>query len=415
MMQERTPPGPAGTVPSVWLVSRDLELHAALDWAVSDAGWVFRAFEYMQDAVDQSAQDVPDVLVLETPALKAGAGALCRLAFSSRALASVPRIILSGSNDPRMRYNCLSCGTAGFFQKPVNALALVRRIAFVLESPRRWQRRRLPGPITFGPLVVDLEGGTVRTGSRQSRLTPSQTLILEYLLERSGEVVSADDLLADALGYPAREGESGLIRHQVWNLRQKIEPDPANPRFLSATAGEGYILHVVPDLRRAGPAPGSEAIGQAIGPDEDDNGDLPAMPRCPCNPTPVRIARTRTGLDTIDHQHRTLIARVDHLAVALAEGREASELECLVAFLEHYAARHFAAEEGLMVAHDYSKLDRHRDLHGQFTRDLLAAKREMLRGGPSTAVAKGMAGKLADWIEKHIAREDMHFAESIRT
>lgn len=120
-----------------------------------------------------------------------------------------------------------------------------------------------------------------------------------------------------------------------------------------------------------------------------------------------------TGHELVDAQHKELVAIFSEIAHAAAPSRENAVVESLLIRLSDYVATHFAAEEDLMVAYDYSAAEfaEHRAEHAR----LAARTRELVlehRTGTPTVLA--LAGLLQGWIVEHISVFDRSLVDHIR-
>jgi DNA-binding response OmpR family regulator len=98
--------------------------------------------------------------------------------------------------------------------------------------------------MTAGALSLDLEAHSVRiAGAEPLRLTKLETRLLQILIANAGHVVGTERLLTHVWGHRG-SGDRQLLKQLVRRLRQKIEPDPAQPRYLQTESGAGYLLTV---------------------------------------------------------------------------------------------------------------------------------------------------------------------------
>jgi two-component system KDP operon response regulator KdpE len=131
----------------------------------------------------------------------------------------------------------LDAGADDYVTKPVGFDELLARLRAVL-------RRTAPSGepvITVGELVVDLEKRLVTAGGKPVHLTPHQFDLLRVLAVNQGKLLTHRLLLQEVWG-PGYGSESNLLQVNVSQLRRKIEPDRANPRYLLTEAGAGYRL-----------------------------------------------------------------------------------------------------------------------------------------------------------------------------
>ncbi|OGO05233.1 MAG: hypothetical protein A2Y73_08405 [Chloroflexi bacterium RBG_13_56_8] len=139
-------------------------------------------------------------------------------------------------------------GVDGYLLKPVQASelrqvireALLERQDFAVHTPSESR----PNLLTHGSLSVDVEQHLVYRDGKSIELTPQELDLLVYLMENAGRVVGPKELVQAAHSYtPDTVHEARqLIKWYVYQLRQKIESDPSNPRFVLNVRGVGYTL-----------------------------------------------------------------------------------------------------------------------------------------------------------------------------
>ena len=131
----------------------------------------------------------------------------------------------------------LDAGADDYVQKPVGIDELLARLRAVL-------RRTTPSGeplIELGDLVVDLEKRSVTVAGKAVHLTPHEFELLRVLAMNEGKLMTHRALLREVWG-PGYGSESNLLHVNVSQLRRKIEPDRARPRYLLTEPGAGYRL-----------------------------------------------------------------------------------------------------------------------------------------------------------------------------
>jgi len=93
--------------------------------------------------------------------------------------------------------------------------------------------------IEFGDVVVDLATTRVTVHGREVRLTPTEWHLLAVLVRHPGKLLSQRQLLTEVWG-PGHDTAQGNLRLYIAQLRRKLEPDPAHPRYLLTEPGVGY-------------------------------------------------------------------------------------------------------------------------------------------------------------------------------
>ena len=180
----------------------------------------------------------PDLVLLDLM-LPVGDGLeICR-ELSARP-AKPPIIILSARGRKEDKVRGLDLGADDYVAKPFDIDELLARIRAVL-------RRREPPPfrrMRLGDVVIDFTTRTATKAERPLAFSHRELQILRYLGERAGKLVTRDELLREVWGY--REAPlTRAVDIAMRRLRQKVEPDPSEPRYIKTLHGDGYCL--IPD------------------------------------------------------------------------------------------------------------------------------------------------------------------------
>lgn len=169
-----------------------------------------------------------------------------------RGWTKAPIIVLSGRADSVDKVEALDAGADDYVTKPFGVeellarmRAAVRRTGTPEDLPRIW----------FGDLVIDLAAKRVIRQGEDVRLTPTEWHLLEVLLRNPGKLLSRNQLLTEVWG-PGYADATGNLRLYMAQLRRKLEPDPARPRWLITEPGMGYRYQPSPeDSGSPAPAP----------------------------------------------------------------------------------------------------------------------------------------------------------------
>lgn len=135
----------------------------------------------------------------------------------------------------------LQVGGDDYLVKPYTYDELSSRIMACMRrggrygAPSGYQESRDPMQVT------DPERRMVAIDGKETQLTPTEFEVLRYLIKNEGKVLSADAILANAWG-PEYIGERDLVKQFIYRLRNKLEPDPKEPRYILTVRGSGYVL-----------------------------------------------------------------------------------------------------------------------------------------------------------------------------
>ena len=144
---------------------------------------------------------------------------ICRSIRSDPAISRVPIIMLTAKTEETDRIVGLELGGDDYVTKPFSPKELVARVGAVL---RRARRERAGGKLlAVGPLTVDTDRHVVTCDGTEVRLTAKEFLLLKYLIEHRGRVLSRDVLLSDVWGYTYTGGTRTVDVH-IRRLREKL-------------------------------------------------------------------------------------------------------------------------------------------------------------------------------------------------
>ena len=151
----------------------------------------------------------------------------------------MPILVLSARSHERSKVEALDAGADDYLTKPFGIGELLARVRAALRHAVR-----APGggtQLRIGEARIDLERRTALRGAESLRLTPIEFRLLATLARRPGTVVTHGQLLREVWG-PSHAQDTHYLRVYMKQLRDKLEPDPANPRYLCTEIGVGYRL-----------------------------------------------------------------------------------------------------------------------------------------------------------------------------
>lgn len=217
----------------VLVVDDDFELRSIVGFALRQGGFLVLEAGDGAAALAAISAEQPALIVLD---LNLPGGDGLTLLPGLRQLTASPVLVLSVRSAEEDVVRALDLGADDYLTKPFSPRTLLARIRALL---RRAGVER-PEPLVAGDLALDLERRTARiAGAEPVHLTPLELRLLQLLVASSGETVYIERLLVHIWGARGA-GERQLLKQLVHRLRQKIEPEPAAPRYLVTAAGEGY-------------------------------------------------------------------------------------------------------------------------------------------------------------------------------
>jgi two-component system KDP operon response regulator KdpE len=218
----------------VLVVDDEPQILRALRTSLRGAGYEVDTAETAEAALIAAAMRPPEAVILDL-VLPDGTGT--DVARELRGWSSAPIIVLSAVGEEREKIAALDAGADDYVTKPVGIDELLARLRAVL-------RRTAPSGepvIEVGELVVDLQKREVRMAGKPVHLTPRQYDLLRFLALNVGKLLTQRQLLQEVWG-PGYADAANLLQVNVSQLRRKLEPDRARPRYLLTETGAGYRL-----------------------------------------------------------------------------------------------------------------------------------------------------------------------------
>lgn len=193
-----------------------------------------------EQALAKARAEPPGLIVLDVMLPKLDGFAVCAALRAEGS--SVPVLFLTARNEGEDRVRGFELGGDDYLGKPFDLRELLLRVRAILRRAS-WERApsRAGERLVLGETVIDFKRFEVLRGGRATKLSTKEALILRYLAERAGEVVSRADILDRVWGYDAFP-TTRTIDNFVVRLRRQVEPDPAEPRYLHTIRGTGYRL-----------------------------------------------------------------------------------------------------------------------------------------------------------------------------
>jgi DNA-binding response OmpR family regulator len=183
------------------------------------AGWRVQLTESGDEALASARRQPADLVILDVMLPGLSGLEVCRALRSDKTTASMPIIMLTARAEETDRIIGLEIGADDYISKPFSPNELVARIRALM---RRSKRAESSEPtLAFGPLLMDLGRHVVLDEGREVKLTAKEFMLLQYLLQHRGRVLSRDLLLGDVWGYRYTGGTRTVDVH-VRRLREKL-------------------------------------------------------------------------------------------------------------------------------------------------------------------------------------------------
>ncbi len=216
------------------IIDDDKGLTQLLSDYLSSQGYSVRAVANGKLGLRAMYERQPEIILLDiTMPEKDGWETLKRI----REISNLPVIMLTARGDEADILRGFSLGADDYVTKPFSFAQLSARIHAVLG--RSGQDNAGETKLSSNGLEVDIRLKRVWRDGQLIELTPTEYKLLITLMRHAGNVVAPKDLVKEVWG-AQYASEIGHVRRYIWHLRQKIEPDPENPRFIFNDRGFGY-------------------------------------------------------------------------------------------------------------------------------------------------------------------------------
>jgi DNA-binding response OmpR family regulator len=198
---------------------------------------VYRAYT-AERAHKEWLEQRPDLVILDTALADVDMLAMCR---ELRGQHDALVLVVTDGKDVHEEVRCLEAGADDYLRKPFFPSQLLARIRAVTRRARTTLEHRPSSVVTVGPIHVDSLHNEVTIRGKTMRLTPTESKMLHLLAVSANDVCTASQIVNHVWGYNG-EGDASLIKSHIRHLRQKVELDPGNPRYILTVPGVGYTL-----------------------------------------------------------------------------------------------------------------------------------------------------------------------------
>lgn len=192
------------------------------------------------EAISAAVQYQPDLFMIDLgmPGLDG-----IEVITGIRGWSAAPILVISGRSGAADKVEALDAGADDYVTKP---FAIDELLARIRALSRRSLNDAADPVISFGDITVDLSAHQVtrrtKKGTETVRLTPTEWQVLQHLIRNPGKLVTRQTLLTEIWG-SEHVTDTGYLRLYIAQLRKKLEPQPAKPKYIITEAGMGYRFH----------------------------------------------------------------------------------------------------------------------------------------------------------------------------
>ncbi|CEP68193.1 Signal transduction response regulator, receiver domain [Moorella glycerini] len=222
-------------LPKVLIVDDEPAILELVSFNLQQAGFTTVTASDGAEALQKAAAEKPDLIILDVMLPRVDGFEVCR---SLRARGNTPILMLTARREEVDRVLGLELGADDYLTKPFSPRELVARVRAILR--RAAENQRQPDDIlAIGDVVINPASHVVTVKGKPVDLTLKEYQLLQLLAENRGRVFSREALL-ERLWEGEYYGDTRTIDVHIRHLREKIEENPSNPRYILTVRGVGY-------------------------------------------------------------------------------------------------------------------------------------------------------------------------------
>jgi DNA-binding response OmpR family regulator len=220
----------------ILVIEDEEDISRLVRYHLEGAGYNVSVFASTHGVTNTAERNRPDLFLVDIMVPGGDGLELCRRIRQNPRLCAIPVVFLTARTAEEDRILGLELGADDYITKPFSPRELVARLKAVL--------RRVERPLTLavtrvGQIEINTGAMTLLVGKRPVTTTATEFRLLDYLVRHPGRVFTRDQLL-DAVWRDTQFVTPRSVDVYVRRLREKIEPDPENPRYLRTIRGAGY-------------------------------------------------------------------------------------------------------------------------------------------------------------------------------
>jgi DNA-binding response OmpR family regulator len=220
----------------ILIVDDEPQIRRALSINLRARGYEVDLAASGEEALQRAATRVPDAVVLDLGLPGIDGVEVIR---GLRGWTRVPIVVLSVRDQERDKVAALDAGADDYVTKPFGMGELLARLRAALRRAAPAGDDGSPVSVETPDFTLDLAAKRARRGGEEVRLTPTEWHLVEILVRHPGKLVGQRQLLQEVWG-PQYETETNYLRVFMAQVRRKLEPDPAHPRYFFTEPGMGY-------------------------------------------------------------------------------------------------------------------------------------------------------------------------------
>lgn len=224
-----------GAQTRILVIEDDLHIQKILQRTFREQGYDVTVCVNGPDGLDTFRSSRQSAVILDLVLPGMFGRDLCKIMKAEKP--GVPVIVLSAISEVADKVLLLELGADDYMTKPFSPRELMARVQAALRRPR--VQAAAPAAIRFGACEIDFAKMSARRAGKPITLTAHEFKLLKYFVENAERVLSREELLNEVWGYNSYP-TTRTVDNQILKLRQKLEPNSADPHHLQTVYGAGY-------------------------------------------------------------------------------------------------------------------------------------------------------------------------------
>ena len=226
----------------IYIVEDETDILELLRLVLAQAGYNTEGFTGAKAMLNRLDEQIPDLIILDLMLPDLDGMEACRIIKNKQEWEKIPIIMLTARSDVEDRVKGLEYGADDYITKPFNILEVKARIKAIMRRTAKRKEEPAGSPVLVkGNMKIDCEGRRVFIGEREINLTAKEFDVLELLAMNPNKVYSRENLLNLIWGYDY-PGDARTVDVHIRRLREKIEQNPSEPKYVHTKWGVGYYF-----------------------------------------------------------------------------------------------------------------------------------------------------------------------------
>lgn len=224
----------------ILLVEDEETLAVGLEYNLTEEGYIVKWAKNGKEAVDLFSKEKYDLIILDIMLPYMNGFEVAEQVRKSDP--QIPILMLTAKTESGDRVKGLEKGADDYLTKPFHLQELLLRVKGMLKRKSWYKKASEEQPVyKFGNNKINFESLTCNHGVEEIRLTPQEAILLKYLIQRKGQIVSRKELLEN-VWHLNPEVETRTIDNFIARLRKYFEDDLQNPVYFKSIRGAGYMF-----------------------------------------------------------------------------------------------------------------------------------------------------------------------------